>query len=376
MNKKRVFHNAPAPLFVEALLGEERDIGFDNILCASAASYHKLTGADIQQCRSDLEAVSLPDDAIIRGYNLIEEYKNRPFFGIDSKSLRDFRFEYKSDQERILKLAYMALHSVIRNKSFDKMTNELLLVLMSGYKVPGAPIHPSLREYKSIYKMRKLKELLTQYYNVSFYSRSRGWFFSLTLTEDELRQKLGKTENVIDEGMKPQPENEISKYLGIIAEKDAKIAELQKRVSELSAKIDELTNQKAKKTAFPTEVNKRAKEIFLEFYQKMHPETPYYWEAKDGGQMTNLLKKLKFAKTEKSESCTDDELLNALRLFLENIADEWVLNKLSVSLVSSKFNELLSGARNNYSRKKNAQDYEVSSEDSGAYNNENLEGWS
>lgn len=374
MNKKRVFYNAPAPLFVEAFLGEERDVGFDQILCVSAASYHKQTGADIRQCRSDLEAESLPDDAFIIGDNLREKYKNRPFFGIDSKSFKDFRSEYKSDQERILKLAYMALHSIIRSKPFDKMTNEKLLLLMSGYNVPGAPLHPLIEDYKSIYKMRKLKQLLTQYYNVSFYSRTRGFIFSLSLTEEEIKKKIGKSNDASED--KPQVTLEILKYQGLIAEKDKRIVELENLVKVLSAKIDELTNKKTKKTAFPTETNKRAKQIFLEFYNKTHPESPYYWAAKDGGQMTNLLKKLKFVKSEKGLSCTDDDLLESLRLFLENITDNWVLNKLEVGILVSKFNQLIADARSNYLRAKNARDYEVVGENSGEYDNENYDGWS
>ena len=99
----------------------------------------------------------------------------------------------------------------------------------------------------------------------------------------------------------------------------------------------------------------RAREVWETFYNDLGiSEMPYYWTAKDAGQMKNILNALRFSRTQKGLTATDDELLYALKYLLDSINDQWVLEHLSVATVYSKFNDIVAGAK--AARKKSEAD--------------------
>ena len=97
----------------------------------------------------------------------------------------------------------------------------------------------------------------------------------------------------------------------------------------------------------PTLVTK-AKNIFEPYFEKKTGEK-YYWKAADGAQMKRLLSQLRFSRQNKGLSVEDEDLLSTLQIFLDKITDNWILSNLSVSNISSKYNELVSQARKNKS---------------------------
>lgn len=97
----------------------------------------------------------------------------------------------------------------------------------------------------------------------------------------------------------------------------------------------------------PTLVTK-AKNIFEPYFEKKTGEK-YYWKAADGAQMKRLLSQLRFSRQNKGLSVEDEDLLSTLQIFLDKITDNWMLSNLSVSNISSKYNELVSQARKNKS---------------------------
>lgn len=97
----------------------------------------------------------------------------------------------------------------------------------------------------------------------------------------------------------------------------------------------------------PTLVTK-AKNIFEPYFEKKTGEK-YYWKAADGAQMKRLLSQLRFSRQNKGLSVEDEDLLTTLQIFLDKITDNWILSNLSVSNISSKYNELVSQARKNKS---------------------------
>lgn len=117
--------------------------------------------------------------------------------------------------------------------------------------------------------------------------------------------------------------------------------ELMKGESESKSKA----KPKAKKE--PTLVT-RAKKIFEPYFEKKTGEK-YYWKAADGAQMKRLLSQLRFSRQNKGLSVEDEDLLSTLQIFLDKITDNWMLSNLSVSNISSKYNELVSQARKNKS---------------------------
>ena len=75
------------------------------------------------------------------------------------------------------------------------------------------------------------------------------------------------------------------------------------------------------------------KEIFLEFYNK-GGEYNYYWKAKDGKAMQGIIAQLR-------SNCEEDKIPDAFRVLLEKNNDKWINDNLSVSIINSKFNEIV-----------------------------------
>ena len=116
--------------------------------------------------------------------------------------------------------------------------------------------------------------------------------------------------------------------------------ELKKREAELSAHSE---NPPAKPKKQPDPLNSKAKALFNEHYQHVF-SADYYWSAKDAGNMSSLLKKLKYQREQKKMSIDDQGVLSALKYLLDSITEGWVFENFSVANINSKFNEIVSQA--------------------------------
>ena len=114
--------------------------------------------------------------------------------------------------------------------------------------------------------------------------------------------------------------------------------ELKKREAELGAQSD---NPPSKPKKRPNPLNSEARKLFEERYQALFSSN-YYWSAKDAGNMSSLLKKLKFQREKKNLPIDDQGVLNALKYLLDLITDGWILENFSVTNINSKFNEIVS----------------------------------
>lgn len=114
--------------------------------------------------------------------------------------------------------------------------------------------------------------------------------------------------------------------------------ELKKREAELGAQSD---NPPSKPKRRPNPLNSEARKLFEERYQALFSSS-YYWSAKDAGNMSSLLKKLKFQREKKNLPNDDQGVLNALKYLLDSITDGWILENFSVTNINSKFNEIVS----------------------------------
>lgn len=89
-------------------------------------------------------------------------------------------------------------------------------------------------------------------------------------------------------------------------------------------------------------VNLAARNLFEEHYRATYG-VPYYWTAKDAGAMSQLLKKIAFLVHEKNpEEASETVRLETLGRLLAAIKSGWVYENLSVSILNSKFNEIVS----------------------------------
>ena len=100
-----------------------------------------------------------------------------------------------------------------------------------------------------------------------------------------------------------------------------------------------LTGAKVKKESLLT----RARAMFEGKYEELCG-SPYYWTGKDSSAMKELLKKLTHSRIQKQLTAEDDEVLKSLSMFLASIRDEWLLKNFSVSVINSKYNEIISQA--------------------------------
>lgn len=92
-------------------------------------------------------------------------------------------------------------------------------------------------------------------------------------------------------------------------------------------------------------LNAKARQVF-EAHYKLTFDADYYWSAKDAGNMSKLLDKLKFHRAQRKLPNEDEDVLNALSAFLGTINDGWILDNFSVANINSKFNELRAKAIN------------------------------
>lgn len=370
MNVKKIYYNAPAPLFAMTLDDSNRDIGFTGILCYAAASLHKKTGADIERCRIELCAPDLPDNALEIGWELAEKYRHFIYFGIERTKFYDFRDNYKGDEERVLLLAYLASVAILKGRSYCLSNNDNLLSVMNGNVNESGELLPIIEEYKKRRKMSHLKELLYKYYKVSTYSRTRGFYISTSLTFDELKATI---ENRREEKKETTPtiekkvETQDDLLCQIIAQKDSEIASLRKMIADLKEENAKLRMMAGDKNDFENDeetasIYKSAREVFESFYSEK-TSNAYYWEGKDAGCMKQLLTKLKNDMESRGEAVTTENTIQKLSHFLHIITDKWILSHLSVTVVNSKYNEIISCAASNLQTANNMEIESISQQD-------------
>jgi len=137
------------------------------------------------------------------------------------------------------------------------------------------------------------------------------------------------------------PKGDVGKEKELLEKEEALRAleeELKKREAELDTHSD---NPPSKPKRRPNPLNSEARKLFEERYQALFSSN-YYWSAKDAGNMSSLLKKLKFQREKKNLPIDDQGVLNALKYLLDSITDGWILENFSVTNINSKFNEIVS----------------------------------
>ena len=147
-----------------------------------------------------------------------------------------------------------------------------------------------------------------------------------------------KTKNI---NIPPTPPKGVDKEKELLEKEEALRVleeELKKREAELGAQSD---NPPSKPKKRPNPLNSEARKLFEERYQALFSSN-YYWSAKDAGNMSSLLKKLKFQREKKNLPIDDQGVLNALKYLLDSITDGWILENFSVTNINSKFNEIVS----------------------------------
>ena len=83
------------------------------------------------------------------------------------------------------------------------------------------------------------------------------------------------------------------------------------------------------------------KECFMNFYSLVSG-SEYYWEKKDGAAIKSISMKLRKAAKDKGLEDTPENIATNFGILLNNITDKWILEHLSTTLISAKYNEIIS----------------------------------
>lgn len=223
---KTIYYNAPADLYVKALL-DGADQSFEDILNVAIANKAK-EGKSFQEIQDALAFSGGSESSINYGNEIIKRYRGTAYFGCEKDKYWDFRNNEKSEEQRILLIAFLALKSIIgKDRAYCHVTNEYWLSRMCGHsgfapekeipdkteeaerkvkrKTKGGKYeyviekytravskkkvrvyHPTIEKYSSHYKLQKIKALLYEYYHVSTYSNTRGFYASCEMKLTDL----------------------------------------------------------------------------------------------------------------------------------------------------------------------------------------------
>lgn len=203
MNVKKIFFDAPAEFFLKLLDDGERDVGFNSIMYIALARQYLTTGKSLEDCKSDLGLyITIPDNAIELGLEILsKKYEDTWIFGIERKVFIDFYLGYKSKEDIVYQIAYMALVCMIgRDRTYCRFSNQWWLHSMSGHKKCAGDLHPVIKRYDDPRRLRALKEILSSRYNIHFSTKkTRGTMVSKVLSSEELDAILVKSKITSDE---------------------------------------------------------------------------------------------------------------------------------------------------------------------------------
>lgn len=88
----------------------------------------------------------------------------------------------------------------------------------------------------------------------------------------------------------------------------------------------------------------KCREKFEEYYTNKVGEE-YQYTAADGSNMKKLLDKIRSARESRNMPIDDDNMISAFVAFLNSINSDWILSNLSVKVINSKYNEIVSSAK-------------------------------
>ena len=85
---------------------------------------------------------------------------------------------------------------------------------------------------------------------------------------------------------------------------------------------------------------KELKGVYLEYFYNLKGEA-YYWTAKDAGNIKHLVKKIQFKIKERQLEENEELIIRSFEHLLKKIDDKWILDNLSIAIINSKFNEII-----------------------------------
>ena len=116
--------------------------------------------------------------------------KNSPRVGIGIKMWWQFYLEDKTEFEKVCLLAFLALKSILQNKSYCKIDNRFFLSRMDGRAKcvdDVFTLSPEIKKFGNEYQLVKIKNELRNNWGLTTYSRyTRGFYVSFSMKLDDL----------------------------------------------------------------------------------------------------------------------------------------------------------------------------------------------
>lgn len=150
-----------------------------------------------------------------------------------------------------------------------------------------------------------------------------------------------------------QQKNKVTTLISILKYEDYQQSATTERTTDQQQTVQQTNTNKndkndkntigVKKT--PNNLHAICKKIFLDKYRELF-DVEYYFEAKDSANLNAIIKKIKFNRTKKNMSIDDESTSMAFGRFLNAITDKWLLSNFSIPNINSKFNEIISHAKN------------------------------
>ena len=201
MSTKEKYFNFPVPL-LQRFLEDKRKVLDD--ICDYAIYAHSLNlddGTPEERIRESIDffCVKIPCseiDQIIKGKEIMKKFsvKNPPMVGINLNFFWDFYDNNKTDFEKVTLLGFLAVKSILQQKSYCKITNNFWLSRMDGKAKCINEVYElsePMKKYANIYQTRKIKSELERNWNLKTVA-GRGFNVSFKMSIDDLTYEVYK----------------------------------------------------------------------------------------------------------------------------------------------------------------------------------------
>lgn len=208
MDKKRAdYINFPVELLAGFLDGDHRA----NMLNFISWEYgtRAENGENLEDFLEIIEMEPYGNDIAERALRLRETVKPSAYTGLTADLWKSFIFEEKIEKEKVTLLAFLAAKSIVGEDPYKRLTALFIYSRMEGRR-DGVDFYAELstiiQKYSSQHHQQRIREELEEYYGLQWVL-SRGWYFSFTMSYEELyravttkrRKKKEKTEKLSSE---------------------------------------------------------------------------------------------------------------------------------------------------------------------------------
>ncbi|MBI2721963.1 MAG: hypothetical protein HYX39_07295 [Bacteroidetes bacterium] len=153
------------------------------------------------------------NNTLNNGRTLYESIEERsPKVGINLSIFWDYYKNEKTEFDKVCLLAFLAIKSIVQNKTYCKVVNSYWLCRMAGYTHSCKDLMllpPEIFKYSNEYQTKKIKKALQLSWGLKEYSHyTRGFYVSFKLTLDDLVFQVEKKKQATKEKELKQLKNE------------------------------------------------------------------------------------------------------------------------------------------------------------------------